>query len=84
MKEYNVKRHYLTKHSSVYDNFEGEVRKQKVQTLIKNLKEQQTIFARKGNDADNIIRASFIVSEKIAQNSKSYSDGEFAVAQILS
>ena len=77
MKEYNVKRHYISKHSSLYDNIQGERRKQKVEKLIKDLKEQQTIFVKKRDDADNIIRASYIVSEKIAKHSKNYSDGEF-------
>ena len=77
MKEYNVKRHYISKHASLYDNFQGQRRKQKVEKLIKELKEQQTIFVKKRDDTDNILRASYIVSEKIAKNLKSYSDGEF-------
>ena len=77
MKEYNVKRHYISKQSSLYESFQGQRRKQKVEKLIKELKEQQTIFVKKRNDADNIIRASYIVSEKIAKHSKNYSDGEF-------
>ena len=41
------------------------------------MKEQQTIFVKKRDDADNTVRASYIVSEKIAKHSKNYSDGEF-------
>ena len=44
---------------------------------MKELKDQQTIFVKKRDDTDNIIRASYIVSEKIAKHSKNYSDGEF-------
>ena len=29
MKEYNVRRHYLTKHSAEYDSFQGERRKKR-------------------------------------------------------
>ena len=76
MKEYNVKRHYISKHSSLYESFQGQRRKQKVEKLMKELKEQQTIFVKKRDDTDNIIRASYIVSEKIAKHSKNYSDGE--------
>ena len=36
MKEYNVRRHYVTKHSAKYDSFQGERRKEKVQNMIKN------------------------------------------------
>ena len=77
MKEYNVKRHYISKHSSLYESFQGQHRKQKVEKLMKELKDQQTIFVKKRDDTDNIIRASYIVSEKIAKHSKNYSDGEF-------
>ena len=45
--------------------------------MIKNLKQQQSIFTKKSDNADNLLRASYIVSEKIAKHSKNYSDGEF-------
>ena len=83
MKEYNVKRHYISKHSSLYDSFQGQRRKQEVGKLIKELKEQQTIFVKKRDDTDDIIRASYIVSEKIAKHSKNYSDGEFVKECLL-
>ena len=51
--------------------------KEKVQNMIKNLKQQQSIFTKKSDNADNLLRASYIVSEKIAEHSKNYSDGEF-------
>ena len=37
MKEYNVRRHYVTKHSAEYDSFQGKRTKEKVQNMIKNL-----------------------------------------------
>ena len=77
MKEYNVRRHYVTKHSAKYDSFQGERRKEKVQNITKNLKQQRSIFTKKSDNADNLLRASYIVSEKIAKHSKNYSDGEF-------
>ena len=40
------------------------------------LKEQQTIFVKKRDDTDNIIRDNYI-SKKIAKQSKNYSDGKF-------
>ena len=52
MKEYNVRRHYVTKHSAKYDSFQGERRKEKVQNMIKNLKQQQSIFTKKSDNAD--------------------------------
>ena len=53
MKEYNVRRHYVTRHSAKYDSFQGERRKEKVQNMIKNLKQQQSIFTKKSDNADN-------------------------------
>ena len=58
MKEYNVRRHYVTKHSDKYDSFQGERRKEKVQNMIKNLKQQQSNFTKKSDNADNLLRAS--------------------------
>ena len=63
MEEYNVRRHYVTKHSAKYDSFQGERRKEKVQNMIKNLKQQQqSIFTNKNDNTDNLLRASYIVS----------------------
>ena len=45
--------------------------------MIKNLKQQQSIFTKKSDNADNLLRTSYIVSEKNAKHSKNYSDGEF-------
>ena len=69
MKEYNVRRHYTTNHYQ-YESFQGERRKEKVEKLVKNLKQQQTIFTKKSDNADNLLRASYIVNEKIAKHSK--------------
>ena len=37
----SVMKEYVTKHSAKYDSFQGERRKEKVQNMIKNLKQQQ-------------------------------------------
>ena len=55
----------------------GQVRKEKIDKLKKALSEQQTLFVKKSENKVNIVRASYIVSQKIAQCSKNYSDGEF-------
>uniref|UniRef100_A0A0L8FG52 SPIN-DOC-like zinc-finger domain-containing protein n=1 Tax=Octopus bimaculoides TaxID=37653 RepID=A0A0L8FG52_OCTBM len=89
IEEYNVNRHYISKHSSHYESFYGQRRKQKVENLIKDLKEWQTIFVKRHEDTENIIHASYIISEKIAKHLKNYSDDEFvkeclqAVAEIF-
>ena len=76
LKEYNLKRHFLTKHPS-YNNLVGRPREEKVEKLRKALIGQKTFFVKKQNENNNIVQASYIVAEKIAKYSKTYSDGEF-------
>ena len=62
MKEYNVRPHYVTKHSAKYDSFQGERTKEMVQNMIKNLKQQQSISTKKSDNADNLLRANAIIA----------------------
>jgi hypothetical protein len=41
-KEYNLKRHYDTKHAEKYENLQGHIRKDTVSDLRKTLTSQQT------------------------------------------
>ena len=88
LKEYNLKRHYSTKNSQ-YDSLVGRPREEKAEKLRKALIGQQIFFTKKQNQCDNIVRASYIVSEKVAKYSKNYSDGKFmkgcikAVSEII-
>ena len=50
MKEYNIKRHYVTRHVNTYEKFEGQVRKDKFQNLKKSIKAQQNVFIRASGD----------------------------------
>ena len=50
MKEYNIKKHYVTKHANMYEKFEGQVRKDKFQILKKSIKAQQSVFIRASRD----------------------------------
>ena len=44
MKEYNIKRHYCTKHSARYDSIAGQSRVDNMQQLKKSLSKQQEVF----------------------------------------
>ena len=44
MKEYNVKRHYTTKHSSQFGKIVGQARVDKIEHLKKSFEKQQGIF----------------------------------------
>lgn len=45
LKEYSVRRHYTTRHST-YDQYQGKVRKEKYDSLNRNLQQQQIQFTR--------------------------------------
>ncbi|XP_045501701.1 general transcription factor II-I repeat domain-containing protein 2-like [Colias croceus] len=89
VKEYNIKRHYESKHSSKFAHLQGQLRIDKVETLKKQLKKQQNSFHKQNEDSEASVRVSYIISEKIAKKSKPFTDGEFikecmeAAAEVL-
>ena len=77
MKEYDIKRHYCTKHSVSYDSIVGQSRVDKMQQLKKSLSKQQEVFHGYKKDNELITKLSFKIAEAIAEKGKLYSDGEF-------
>lgn len=77
MKEYNIKRHYDSKHSSKFAYFQGQLRLDKVEVLKKQLQRQQHSFHKQNEDSEASVKVSYIISEKIAHKSKPFTDGEF-------
>lgn len=75
-KEYNVKRHYETKHND-YLKFDKEVKQSKLQELKSQLRTQQKMFGSALQQPFNIVKASYSVSFLIAKKMKTFSDGEF-------
>lgn len=43
LKEYNLKRHYETRHGDKYSNLKVELRRQKINELLLGLKKQQCV-----------------------------------------
>lgn len=66
-KEYNLKRHYTSKHGTKYDKFQGNSRKKKVEELNKNLSR---------------IRARFGAIQIIAEEEKLFIDGNEEMLEI--
>lgn len=64
-----MKRYYSSKHITQH-TLTGQLRKNKIQKLITNLDKQQHIFNKQRTQLDNVVKASFIVSSKIAKSSK--------------
>ena len=76
-KEYNLKRHYQTKHSDFGYNLTTEERKRKCLELVKNLEKQQTVFTKQSSIQDAATEASLVLSHRIVKHNKPFSDGEF-------
>ena len=76
-KEYNIKRHYISKHSSAYEKYKNEFRKDKVKELTKVLRGQQMVLSKASLQQESVVKASNVVAEIIAKKSKPFSDGEF-------
>ena len=77
VKEYNIRRHYDTKHSAKYAEVIGELRKHVVAKFKKKLSsEQQSLFKVNAQTVAST-RASFRVAHIIAQSSHPFSDGDF-------
>ena len=53
VKECNLKRHYLTKHSEKFNSLIGDARKNKIESLRWLLTEQQGTFIKDRTDSDN-------------------------------
>ena len=45
-KEYNIKRHYVSRHSSAYEKYQNEIRQDKVKELTKVLRGQQMVLSK--------------------------------------
>ncbi|CAN7937456.1 unnamed protein product [Ixodes hexagonus] len=76
-KEYNVRRHFMSCHQEKYEALTGKIRENTVSQLKASLGKQQGLFQKAVKTSDETVRASFIVSELIAQSSKPFTDGLF-------
>ena len=76
-KEYNIKRHYVSRHSSAYEKYQNEFRQDKVKELTKVLRGQQMVLSKVSLQQESVVKASYLVAEIIAKKSKPFADGEF-------
>jgi len=77
MKEYNLKRHYGTKHAAKYVMIQGQLRIDKLALLMKNIQGQSSGLKKYHKDSEASVKASYIIAQKIAAKSKPFTDGEF-------
>uniref|UniRef100_A0A3P9IIY1 SPIN-DOC-like zinc-finger domain-containing protein n=1 Tax=Oryzias latipes TaxID=8090 RepID=A0A3P9IIY1_ORYLA len=76
LKEYNIRRHYETKHA-VFSRYKGEARKKKSSELPSKLRSQQATLKRPSTAQDCATRASYEISALIAKSGRSFSTGDF-------
>ncbi|KAK9527903.1 hypothetical protein VZT92_014420 [Zoarces viviparus] len=76
-KEYNLRRHYESRHKDKYDSLQGQMRADKLSKLKSGLSAQQNTFVRQAQLNQSSVRASFRVAQLIASSGKPFTDGEF-------
>jgi len=76
-KEFNLRRHYETKHQDNLKDLNAEQKIRKVEELKKNLTFQQKFFTRAKSQSEAAVKASFIVAEEIAKAARPFTEGEF-------
>ncbi|XP_053170167.1 general transcription factor II-I repeat domain-containing protein 2-like [Scomber japonicus] len=77
VKEYNLRRHFDTKHGAKYAKVSLGEKQQTVQELKRKLQLQQNVFMKGTAKNTAAVKASYIVAEEIARASKSFADGAF-------
>ena len=64
-KEYNLKRHFQTKHANFGHNLSKQELQKKATNLVKSLKQQQTVFEKTSSLQRNTTKASFVLAIKL-------------------
>lgn len=66
-KDYNLNRHYTTKHEDKYRNLSDEERAREADALMVKLQTQQGLFTKLHTTRNAAVRTSFVISHKIAR-----------------
>ncbi|KAJ7345356.1 hypothetical protein JRQ81_001306, partial [Phrynocephalus forsythii] len=75
-KEFNIKRHYQTKHAN-YNKLTGNECGKKLKELEAALTVQQRFFTRARESNENVKKASYKVATLIAKNCEPFPEAEF-------
>ncbi|XP_005817565.2 general transcription factor II-I repeat domain-containing protein 2-like [Xiphophorus maculatus] len=76
-KDYNLSRHYETKHGEKYKNVTDAERARTSEALLAKLQKQQGFFTKLHTSRDAATKTSFVIAHKIAKTGKPFSEGEF-------
>ena len=76
-KEYNLRRHYETKHQSSYSKLLDKLRTKNFQSMKRNLQGQRSLFVKKFTKNASITRTSYKIVQKIIGRGKPFTDGNY-------
>ena len=69
-KEYNIRRHYETKHQDKYKDLDMKQKLQKIEETKRSLVSRQTMFTKAKSQSVAAVKASFIVVAEIAKSAR--------------
>lgn len=81
-KEYNVRRHYETKHKN-FASIKGYERSHKIEQLRKSFSSQSNFFQKHTTELDSYVEVSLGVAEIIAREGRPFTDGDFVKKCLL-
>jgi len=76
LKEYNIRRHYETKHASTYSQFKENQRSEKFELLRRCLHSQQDIFNKANCENEALTLVSYKLAYILAKRGKPFTDGD--------
>lgn len=76
-KEYNINRHFSTRHANYTSNLSSDERASTATKLAASLQAQQNIFTRQSTIQESCTKASYVLAYKLAKASEPFSKGEF-------
>ena len=69
-KEYNIRRHFETKHQVKHMDLDMKQKLQKVEEMKRSLVSRQTMFTKAKSQSEAAVKASFIVVAEIAKSAR--------------
>ena len=76
LKEYNLRRHYQSKHQSNCSQLEGKVRAEKLANLQHQIIVQRSLFTKSSNENESLTKASYKVAYVLAKHGKPFTHSE--------
>ena len=75
LKEYNILRHYETKHLSKYSKFTSKLQSEKFQSMKRSSQCQKNLFTQQFTENQSVTRTRYKIVQKIIERGKHFTDG---------